>query len=194
MRRFFFVLTLAACGPSLPKATTTPARVDLSWKTMRADHRVSLDVTKSDGTHDQRHLRGALAAERPGKFRLRALGPGGIALFDLLVVDGHTKVMEAIRDPKASALGAVIQSLAGDLSAALLLDPAPPGRAFSTANEVVTIKESDRTVRLSRFVELHGRALPMRIEVDNTALHYRVAVEVADLQIDVPLDPALFAE
>jgi hypothetical protein len=184
---------LLACGAP-QKRPSTPARADVAWKTMRAEHEVSLDVTKADGTHDRRRLRGALAAERPGKFRLRALGPAGITLFDLLVVDGHVKVMEAIKDPHASALGQVIASLAGDLSAALLLEPAPAGRAIVTENGRVIVREADRVVTLSRFVSASGHAVPMRIEVDNAALRYHVEVDVGQLSLDEPLDPALFAE
>jgi hypothetical protein len=192
---------LVACGAQ-PKRPTTPARADVGWKTMRAEHNVSLDVTKSDGTHDKRRLRGALAAERPGKFRLRALGPAGITLFDLLVVDGRVKVMEAIKDPRASALGQVIASLAGDLSAALLLEPAPAGRTVATEDgrvpervpERVIVREPERVVTLSRFVAAGGHAVPTRIEVDNAPLHYHVEVDVGGLSLDEALDPALFAE
>jgi hypothetical protein len=177
-----------SCGPSLPKRPTTPARSDSSWKTMRAEHLVSLDVTKADGTHDKRKLRGALAAER-NKFRLRALGPAGITLFDLLYVDGRVKVMEAIKDPKASALGAVIESLAGDLSAALLFKD--PGKV---ENDALVVSDGERIVRLSKFVAISGHAIPTRIDIENRKLHYLVGVDVAELEIDVPLDSALFAE
>jgi hypothetical protein len=156
---------------------------------MRAEHRVSLDVTKADGSHDLRKLRGALAAE-PGKFRLRALGPGGITLFDLLYLDGRVKVMEAIKDPKASALGAVIASLAGDLSAALLFGE----RSTRIEKDALWVADPDREVKLSRFVNLSGHAVPTRIDIENHRLRYRVGVDVSELELDVPLDPALFAE
>ena len=194
MRPSFLVslCLLAGCG-GLPHRPSTPARADTSWRTLRAEHFVSLDVTRADGTHDQRKLRGALAAEQPNKFRLRALGPGGITLFDLIYVDGRVKVVEAIRDPKASALGAVIQSLAGDLSAALLLSPAPR-REVKVQDDAVLVSEPDRTLRLSKYAAVQGHALPLRIEVENRALHYRVTVDVGELEVDVPLDSALFAE
>src|SRR5687767_5794739 len=159
---------------------------------MRAEHLAALDVTKADGSHDKRKLRGALAAERPGKFRLRALGPGGITLFDLLYVDGRVKVMEAIKDPKASALGQVISSLAGDLSAALLLNGTQ--RDAKVEGDALVVRETDRVVRLSKFTEVAGRAIPQRIDIDNAKLHYVVGVDVTELEIDVALDPALFAE
>lgn len=186
------IFFLAACAPTLPNRPTTPARVDESWRTMRAEHFVHLDVTKADGTHDRRTLRGALAAERPNKFRLRALGPGGITLFDLLDVSGRVEVLQAIKDPKASALGQVIASLAGDLSAALLLEPAPPGRKVSTEDGAVIVTEPDRTVRLSKFTLVGGHALPTRLDVENRPLRYRVEVDVGALEVDVSLDPELF--
>jgi hypothetical protein len=197
--RTWFILSLLACGlfacgAALPKGPTTPPRADTGWKSMRAEHRVALDVTRADGSHDLRKLRGALAAERnlPGlcKFRLRALGPGGITLFDLLYVDGRVKVMEAIKDPKASALGAVIESLAGDLSAALLCGE----RATRIEGDALSVSDPDRTVRLSKFIQVSGHSVPTRIDIDNRKLHYRVGVDVSELEIDVPLDPALFAE
>src|SRR5207302_9294372 len=168
--RTLSILLLSACGPSLPKGPTTLPRADTSWRTMRAEHRVALDVTRADGTHDQRKLRGALAAEMPGKFRLRALGPGGITLFDLLYVDGRVKVMEAIKDPKASALGAVIESLAGDLSAALLFRKQATTRVEDGR---LVVSEPERKVRLSKFVQISGHAVPSRIDIENFKLHYR---------------------
>jgi hypothetical protein len=155
---------------------------------MRAEHRVTLDVTRGDGTHDQRKLRGALAAEQPGKFRLRALGPGGITLFDLLYVDGRIKVMEAIKD--TSTMKTIIESMAGDLSAALLFGK----HQTEIQDGALVVKDEERTVRLSKFVQISGHAVPLRIDIDNLKLHYRVGVDVAELELDVPLDSALFAE
>jgi hypothetical protein len=97
--------------------------------------------------------------------------------------------MEAIKDPKASALGQVIESLAGDLSAALLFKV--PGKV---EDSTLVVNDGERVVRLSRFVAISGHAIPTRIDIDNQKLHYTVGVEVSDLEIDVPLDPALFAE
>jgi hypothetical protein len=171
---------------------TTAARLDLEWKTERAEHRVALDVTRADGTHDKRTLRGAIAVERPDKFRLRALGPGGITLFDLVSVAGRVRVIEAIKDPKASALGAVIQALAGDLQAAYLLEPG--ARTVENSPGAITVRDAERTVRLSKFVAVGGRAVPLRLDVENRALRYAVGVDVSEVELDVPLDPALFAE
>ena len=185
-------MLLVGCG-NLPHYSPAPPRLD-GWHTERAEHRVSLDVTRSDGTHDHRTLRGALAVERPDRFRLRALGPGGLALFDIISVGGRVRVVSAIADPRASQLGAVIESLAGDLSAAYALDPAPPGRTVEKTADAIILREPDRTVRLSQFRAVGGRAVFFRADIDNRAHGYSVVVEVASLELDVPLDSALFQE
>jgi hypothetical protein len=56
------------------------------------------------------------------------------------------------------------------------------------------VSDEDRTVRLSKFVQISGHAVPLRFDIDNRKLHYRVGVDVSELELDVPLDPALFAE
>jgi hypothetical protein len=165
-----------------------------TWKTLRADHLVTVDVTLDGGKHDVRKLRGAIAVARPDKFRLRALGPGGIALFDILVRGGEIKVLQAIRDPNASALGGVIAELAGDLSAAYALEPAPAGRTVKIERDVVILEEPTRTVRLSRFTQIAGQPVPLKMDVENRARRYRVSVEVREVEIDVTLAPGLFAE
>jgi hypothetical protein len=164
------------------------------WKTMRAEHRVQLDVTLDSGKHDRRQLRGIIAVERPDRFRLRALGPAGITLFDLLDLAGEVKVLQAIRDPQASALGAIVQSLAGDLSAAYDLQPTPPERAVTVEKDAITVREPDRTVRASQFVSVGGRAVAMHLEIENRAHHYKVVVDASNVELDQPLDPALWKE
>jgi hypothetical protein len=144
--------------------------------------------------HEHRTLRGAIAVERPDRFRLRALGPGGLTLFDLVWVAGRVHVIEALRDPRSSTLGAVIESMAGDLSAAYQLEPAAAGRTVETTAGAVLVREPARTVRLFAYRAIGGHAVPTRIEVDNRALGYTVGVEVTELELDVALDPALFAE
>jgi hypothetical protein len=141
---------------------------DLAWKTLQAQQRVTVDVTLPDGRHDRRTLRAVIAIQRPDRFRLRALGPGGITLFDLVAVAGRVKVLEAIRD--SSSLGEIIQSMTGDLQTAYRLTPRPP--------------DGEREVKRA----------PGRIEIENRARHYHVTVESSDERRDEPLDPALFSE
>ena len=95
---------LAACGPRpRPSATpaaagpTVPAAIDGGWQTLRAEHRVTVEVTLDDGKRERRSLRGVVAVQQPDRIRLRALGPGGITLFDLLSVGGRVKVLESVR-------------------------------------------------------------------------------------------------
>ncbi len=193
MRAFLLLLALTGCAHQTPKPAAAPT-ADGGWHTLRAEHRVTVDVALEGGKHEQRKLRGAIAVERPAKFRLRALGPGGIALFDLLFRDGTVKVLQAIKDPASSALGPVIEALAGDLQAAFNLEPVPEARTVTVEKDHVAIKERDRTVQLWSFTTINGRAIPLRITVDNRARHYQVTVDAADVEVDVPLDPALFTD
>jgi hypothetical protein len=160
-------------------ATASTAVLARPWHTLRAEQRVTVEVGG-----ERRKLRAALAVARPDRFRLRALGPAGITLFDVVYVAGRVRVLEAVRDPRASALGGVIASMAGDLAAAYQLAPAPPGRVVRREGTGLTVEEPERVVR-----EAGGR-----IEVENRARHYHVTVESAAVELDAPLDPQLFAE
>jgi hypothetical protein len=189
-----FTFTLSGCHAPKPIAPLVAPTAHFDWKTLRAEHRVALDVTLADGKHDRRALRGVIAIERPVRFRLRAFGPAGITLFDLLSVAGRVKVLEAIKDPQSSALGPVIQSLAGDLSAAFLLEPTPPDRKVTVERDTVVVSEPARTVRLSAFTQANGHAVPTRIAIDNPSGHYAVVVDARENEADSTLDPALFKE
>lgn len=185
------------CGPRAkpPVAGPTVApTAEMSWKTLRAEHRVTIDVQLDDGKHDRRSLRGAIAVERPDRFRLRALGPGGITLFDVVSVGGHVKVLQAIRDPSASALGEVIQSMAGDLQASFLLEPVPPGRKVAVEGDALVVQDGERTVRLSAWQLVGGKPVATRIAIENRARHYAVDVGASEIEVDSALDPALFSD
>lgn len=193
-------LLVCGCGPRPKPAesarTASGAIVPTAvpaWHTLRAEHRVSVTVTLQGGKQERRELRGVIAVEEPDRFRLRALGPGGITLFDLLSIAGHTEVLRAIRDPRSSALGPIIDALAGDLQAAYRLAPAPPGRRVTIEKGRVVVREPGRTVTLSGFVRVGGKPVATRIDVDNQARGYTVHVEVSQLAVDEPLDPALFS-
>ncbi len=160
-----------------PTAATLPASD--TWRTMRAEHRVSVEAAGQ-----KRTLRGLIAVERPDRFRLRALGPAGITLFDIVDVAGNVRVVEAIKDPGSSALGKILPSLAGDLQAAYDLAPRPPERTVERHGSDVIIRENGRTVRET----------PATIDIDNTAGAYKVHVDVASVEKDVALDPALWAQ
>lgn len=187
-------IALAACGPrAKPPAGPRVAPVaETRWRTMRAEHQVAIDVTLEDGRHEQRRLRGVIAVEQPSRFRLRAFGPGGITLFDVLHVDGKTKVIEAIRDPNRSALGGVIESMAGDLSAAF--DLSPGTRKRRTEGDLVIVEEPGRTVRLSKWKRVGAHAVPTRLDIDNRERRYTVGVDAGGIELDSPLDPGMFQE
>ena len=97
-------------------------------------------------------LRGVIVVERPGRFRLRALGPGGITLFDLLSVDGRTTVVQSLRDPEGELFSRLLGSIAGDLASAYDLRSRPSeGEATAT-----------RTVRAVELTSATGRLVADR--------------------------------
>ena len=172
-----------------------------SWRTLRAEHKVTIVARAADGKEDQRALRGVIAVERPGRFRLRALGPGGITLFDLLSVDGKTSVLRSLRDPQGELFGRLLASIAGDLAAAYDLRPRPSelgqgggggGRSLRVDGRDVLIVEPLRTVRLSEFRETGRGPAPTRMKIESTAGGYRVAIEAEGTILDDTLDPELF--
>ena len=172
------MMVAASCAHAPP-----PAPADLpastAWKTMRAEHKVTVEAGGQ-----KRTLRGLIAVERPDKFRLRALGPAGLTLFDIVDVGGQVRVIEAIKDPNASALGKILPSMAGDLSAAYDLTPRPPERTVTRQDGVTVIRENGRVIRET----------PARIDIDNAAGAYEVHVDVVSVDKDVALDPQMWAQ
>ena len=196
---------VAACRPSPPSVTPTatpaPALVAGtwgSWRTLRAEHHVTVEahVSESGGERvDKRSLRGAIAVERPGRLRLRALGPGGITLFDILIADGKAEVIEAVRDPSSGTFSRLLASISGDLAAAFDLAPRPDSRRVSVEGNTVLVEEAGRTARLADFHRVGGGLAPSRIVIDSRpagGAPYHVEIEATHTTLDEPLDPALF--
>ena len=180
----FWMLLLLLAASACAHAPRGPVTADAlptstAWHTMRAEHRVTVEAGGQ-----KRTLRGLIAVERPDRFRLRALGPAGITLFDVVSVGGQVRVVEAIKDPNASALGKILPSMAADLQAAYDLTPRPPQRTVTRQGAATVIRENGRTIRET----------PERIDIDNTAGGYQVHVDVGSVERDVTLDPALWAQ
>ncbi len=169
---------LAGCAPP---AATLPLT---SWKTLKAEQRVTVEVTRSDGKRERRIIRAVIAVERPDKFRLRALGPAGITLFDVVGASGRTRVLNSIRDPSGPMMATLLESIAADLATAYDLEPRPPSRKISESRNRRVITDGERTVV----------ATPARIEIENRAHRYTVTIESFSVETDAPLDPALFAD
>jgi len=177
-----------AAGPGL-RAEAIPLATG-SWggfRTLRGEQRVTVEVGR-----ERHRLRGVIAVERPDRFRLRALGPAGVTLFDLLYVGGHSEVIDALRDPRGEKLRALLGDVAGDLAATFDLLPRPAGRRVARAAGGLDVEEPGRRIRLRDFRALGRKAVPRRIEIENLARGYRVLVEGGDTTLDQPLDPALF--
>jgi len=203
MRRAIVAVAAAlALGGCPPRGAVKPTPVsgaaaptaEATWRTLRAEHRVALTVDLEGGKVEKRSLRGLIAVERPDKLRLRALGPGGVTLFDLVVAGGKVAVKEAIRDPNSATMRPLLAALAGDLQAAFLLQPSPEGRTVTVEGDAVVVREPDRTVRLEAWERAGAHAVPARIVIDNRARRYHVVVDSRDVELDSTLDPALFSE
>ena len=72
----------------------------------------------------------------------------------------------------------VLLSIGNDLSAAYDLEPRLPSRVKNVGlkeGELRTV-ETERTVRAMQFKEVQGQSVPTHIEIDNTALNYRVCL------------------
>ena len=135
-----------------------------------------------------------VAVERPDRFRLQAIGPGGITLFDLIKVGGDVKVVQSMAGADSSLQQKVLLSIGADLSAMYDLEPVHPSHKKYVDLKVgeLRIVENERTIRAQQFKEVQGQSLPTHIDIDNTALNYKVSIDVEQATLDDKLDPALF--
>jgi hypothetical protein len=163
------------------------------WRTMRAEHRVQIDAAKGDG-REQTSVRGLIAVERPDRFRLRALGPGGITLFDILKVGGDVKIVQGMASQDSSLQQKVLLSIGADLAAAYDLEPKLPSRTKDVGLKEgeVRVVEPERAIRLQQYKEVQGQSVPTHMEIQNNALDYKVSVDVESATLDEKLDPGLF--
>jgi hypothetical protein len=179
----FFGALAAACHA--PPKTVQPLPLEGDWRTLQAEQRLTVDAPRKGGGREHRKLRALIAVERPDKFRLRAFGPGGITLFDLLGVGGRVTVLESLRDPNSPSLRPILESLAGDVAATYgLAEKSTNGRAFSRQGDHAVVRDAEREVRI----------WPARVEIDNHARDYHVVIESSSQTLDAALDPELFAE
>jgi len=179
--------------PIIIKGPTVQPVAEARWGTMRAVHRVHIDAAIGDG-REQNDVRGMLAVERPDRFRLQALGPGDIQLFDIVKVGGEVKVVQSLAGAGSSLQQKVLLSIGNDLSAAYDLEPRLPSRVknIGLKEGELRIVETERTVRCMQFKEVQGQSVPTHMEIENTALNYRVVIDVESATLDEKLDPKLF--
>lgn len=190
-RAFFSIFLYAACQrPFVASVLPTTSMVQMpSWRTQTAEHRVSVEVHLSEGRVEKRKLRGVIAVLRPDKLRLRAIGPAGLSLFDLLLVNDEAKILSAIQKDSPS-LHEWTQALALDLACAYDLEPRAKERIVRVDKGTVVIEEPGRSVRLSEF---YGTPAVWH-RADIVTAKYSVVVEVDDVALDTRLDPSLFAD
>ncbi len=173
-----------APGKVVPVHGSAPVMpVTQSWRTMRAEHQVRIEVKTASGV-ETKTIRGLLAVQRPDRFRLRALGPAGITLFDVIVVNGQVNIVQSLRDPNDPTMGRILESLVRDLEATYDLLPRPPERHIGRVGEEVIVEEPGLKVRETKT----------RFDIDNTNEHYKVHVDVINVDKDVALDPAMWSK
>jgi hypothetical protein len=179
--------------PIIIKGPIVQPVADARWSTMRAVHRVHIDAAKGDG-REQVDIHGMLAVERPDRFRLQAFGPGNIILFDIVKVGGDIKVIQGMRGADTSLQQKVLLSIGADLSAAYDLEPKLPSRQkiLGLKEGELRVVETERTIRAQQFKEVQGQSVPTHIDIENSALNYKVSIDVESATLDDKLDPALF--
>src|SRR5207302_6584254 len=102
-----------------------------------------------EGQQVVRKIHGLFLARRPDRFRVRALGPGDVTLFDLAGgAGGRCGVLAAMRTPPEEA----VRALCDDLRAAYRLAPTPAGAA---------------DIRYGDWRSVGGQPVPFRIWIHN---------------------------
>jgi hypothetical protein len=179
--------------PIIIKGPVVQAVADARWRTMQAEHRVVIDAPKGDG-RETTTVRGLIAIERPDRFRLRAMLPGGITLFDIIKVGGETRIVKGVGVGDSSLQQKVLLSIGADLAAAYDLEPKLPYRTkdIGFKEGELRIVEPERSIRCQQFKEVQGQSVPTRIIITNSALDYTVTIDVESAILDVKLDPNLF--
>jgi hypothetical protein len=189
------IIGAVGCAPQRlrpPRSQAAAPRLldEGGWQTLRAEHRVLVETRG-----ERRVLRGVIAVARPDRFRLRALGPGGITLFDVAWVGGQVRLLSSLQAAApGSLLDRLIGSVAGDLAAAYDLAPRPPGRQVRLDGHAVIIQEPERQLRLTHFRSLAGKVYPQEMIIDNLQGGYRVQVTAGETALDEALDPGLFPQ
>ena len=172
---------LVGCGPAPPFPASPSPPGAMKWRTLRSEQSTVV-TARLPGRRTERHrVRGLLAAERPDRLRLRALGPGDMTLFDLVDRDGTCAVVHGPRGAAAQAGGAlerVLTALCHDLRAAYRLGTAPAG---------------NRRISYGDWRAVGGSQEPFRILIDDPAAGFTADIAVTRLTLDDALPPELFA-
>jgi hypothetical protein len=183
LRALILAAALAAggCGPAPPFRATPPPPGAMTWRTLRADHTTVVTAWLPDGRTERRRVRGLLAAARPGRLRLRALGPGDMTLFELVDRDGRCVVTNGpagTLPPPASTMTRVLTALCHDLRVAYRLGPAPDGT---------------RRISYGDWRPVGASHEPFRILIHDRAAGFTADITVTRLTLDDALAPELFA-
>ncbi len=95
-----------------------------AYRTLKAVHRVALEISIDHRRSEKRTFRGVLAIQRPDRFRLQILGPMGVKLIDLLYIGGRAQLLYLAETlTKSSHLPRIMGRVAEDIGVIYRLDP-----------------------------------------------------------------------
>ncbi len=123
------ITTVDHVGKALPQknASALIKQVRLTndaYRTLKAVHRVALEITIDHRRSEKRTFRGVLAIQRPDRFRLQILGPMGVKLIDLLYNGGKAQLIYLAKElSKSSRLPMIMDRVAEDIGVIYRLDP-----------------------------------------------------------------------
>jgi len=165
------ILGCATAAPAPPAGSSAVPAGAFAWRTLRAEHRVVLAAHDREGRPVVRKLHGLMLARRPDRFRVRALGPGDVTLFDLVAgAGGRCRLLEAARPPPEDIVRAVCE----DLRWAYRLAPPSGGEAPE--------------IRYADWQTVGREPVPMTIWLQNRARGYTVLIKAVRVELDVSVD------
>ena len=186
---FALVAAASGCATAAPPRLGTPdaPAAAFAWQSLRAEHRVVVAGRDRTGREVVRRLRGLFFAERPDRFRVRALGPGDVTLWDVQgEPDGRCRVLEAAAAPPPELL----ETLCDDLRAAYRLGPQAVTTQAVTTQAVTTQAAAAQPggarrseVRYGDFRVVSGRPVPFLIQIQNPIRGYTVTIQSLRIEI-----------
>jgi hypothetical protein len=154
------------CAHATARSRAAPDAA-FGWQTLSAVHRVHVRSRDREGRPVERTIRGLfVAARQPDRFRVRALGPGDVTLFDLAYEGGGgCRVLEAARTPPPE----LSRALCDDLAVAYRLGP---------------LRASTAQIEYGDWRSIAGRPTPFSITIRDPSAGYEAEIRVVDVTLD----------
>jgi hypothetical protein len=159
------IAVIGGCATLQPSGSPQAPAGAFEWQTMRAEHRVL--VAAKGQTHKLRGL--FLARRTDGRFRVRALGPADVTLFDVVGDRNGCRVIEAAREPNPE----LVRALCENLRSAYHLPGAKGGEPrYDDWRTVQGRRVAWKTLLSSRDwqVEIDVQSVELDISVDDAAV------------------------